>query len=71
MIETAFRNTPVTPENLWIAFENALFDDDFVLAKNLTITEIMKSWTEQPGYPLVEISKVNNAFTITQVLNYK
>lgn len=28
----------------------------------------MKSWTEQAGYPLVDIVKNNNTFVVTQVI---
>jgi len=62
-----FRYTAVTPEQLWIALENVLYDNEFDLGDNLTITQYMKSWTEQAGYPLVTIVKENNTFIITQV----
>uniref|UniRef100_A0A2H8TGD8 Aminopeptidase N n=1 Tax=Melanaphis sacchari TaxID=742174 RepID=A0A2H8TGD8_9HEMI len=55
-----------TPENLWDAFENVLFDVQFDLGESVTVTEFMRSWTEQPGYPLVEIVRNNDTFVITQ-----
>lgn len=61
------RYTAATPEQLWIALENVLYDNEFDLGDNLTITQYMKSWTEQAGYPLVTIVKENNTFIITQV----
>lgn len=33
----------------------------------MTVTEFMRSWTEQPGYPLVEIVRDNATFVVTQV----
>lgn len=33
----------------------------------MTVTEFMRSWTEQPGYPLVEIVRDNSTFVVTQV----
>ncbi|XP_022172013.1 aminopeptidase N-like [Myzus persicae] len=55
-----------TPDDLWNAFENALYDVGFDLGEKLTVTEFMRSWTEQAGYPLVEIVKKNDTFVITQ-----
>ncbi|KAL5244502.1 hypothetical protein ACI65C_011912 [Semiaphis heraclei] len=55
-----------TPEELWSAFENVLYDAKFDLGENVTVTELMRSWTEQAGYPLVEIVKEKDTFVITQ-----
>jgi puromycin-sensitive aminopeptidase len=46
-----------TTEDLWIALEK-------VSGKN--VKKIMKSWTEKPGYPLVEILNANNKIKLTQ-----
>lgn len=62
-----FRFRAATPDDLWNAFENALYDVGFDLGEKLTVTEFMRSWTEQAGYPLVEIVKKNDTFVITQV----
>lgn len=62
-----FRFNAATPEELWTAFENVLYDAEFDLGENVTITEFMRSWTEQAGYPLVEVAKENDTFIITQV----
>lgn len=64
-----FRYAAATPEQLWIALENVLYDNEFDLGDNLTVTQFMRSWTEQTGYPLVTITKENNTFEITQVNN--
>lgn len=61
------RYNAVTPNELWIAFENVLIDNDFKLDEDISVTQYMKSWTEQAGYPLVTIARVNNTFIITQV----
>ncbi|CAH1738623.1 aminopeptidase N-like [Aphis gossypii] len=55
-----------TPEELWNAFENVLYDAEFDVGENVTVTEFMRSWTEQPGYPLVEIVRDNSTFVVTQ-----
>lgn len=61
------RYKATTPEELWIAFENVLYDKEFDIGDNFTVTQFMRTWTEQAGYPLVKIVKENNAFIITQV----
>lgn len=60
------RYNVATPNELWIAFENILIDNNFEL-EDISVTEYMKSWTEQPGYPLVTVVRMNNTFVITQV----
>lgn len=67
-ITIVFRYNAVTPEQLWIAFENVLYNADFELDENVSVTEFMKSWTEQAGYPLVTVIKVNDTFIISQVV---
>lgn len=61
------RFNAATPEKLWNAFENVLYDAQFDFGGNVTVTEFMRSWTEQPGYPLVEIVRDNVTFVVTQV----
>ncbi|VVC40910.1 Hypothetical protein CINCED_3A002040 [Cinara cedri] len=55
-----------TPEDLWTAFENVLFEEEFELGDNITVTEFMESWTEQSGYPLVRVKRENDTFVVTQ-----
>lgn len=62
-----FRFKAATPEELWDAFENVLYDAEYDLGENVTVTKFMRSWTEQAGYPLVEVVKENDSFIITQV----
>lgn len=62
-----FRYGTVTPEDLWTAFEIILYENEFDLGDDINITQYMKSWTEQSGFPLVKIVKENNTFVITQV----
>lgn len=62
------RYNAATPEELWNAFENVLYDADFELDENVSVTEFMKSWTEQTGYPLINVMKVNDTFVISQVI---
>ncbi|XP_025405726.1 aminopeptidase N-like isoform X2 [Sipha flava] len=62
----ANRYEAATPEKLWNAFENVLYEADYELGENVNVTLFMNSWTEQVGYPLVTISKVNDSLSITQ-----
>lgn len=62
------RYKAVTPENLWMAFEYVLKDTNFTLDENINVTQYMKTWTEQPGYPLVKVNRVNKTFVVTQVI---
>lgn len=62
------RYKAVTPEELWIAFESTLIDNNYELDNNISVTQYMRSWTEQAGYPLVNIIRENNTFVITQVI---
>lgn len=58
----------MNPEKLWTEFENVLYETNFELDKSINVTQYMKSWTEQAGYPLVNILKYNNTFIVTQVI---
>lgn len=58
----------MNPEKLWTEFENVLYETNFELDKSINVTQYMKSWTEQAGYPLVNIVKYNNTFIVTQVI---
>lgn len=64
-----YRYLAATPEDLWMAFETVLYDEEFDLDDSITITQFMKSWTEQAGYPLVYIMKENNSLVISQVIS--
>jgi tricorn protease interacting factor F2/3 len=46
-----------TSENLWESFE---------AVSNQPVTRIMKSWIEQPGYPVLEVNREENRLFVTQ-----
>lgn len=58
----------MTPNKLWTALELAVHDEKFVLGGNLTVTQYVKPWFEQVGYPWLKVKKVNGTFVVTQVL---
>lgn len=56
---SAFRTT--TPENLWEPFTKDIVD-------KIKLSEIMKNWINNPGYPVISVSRENENITIKQVL---
>ncbi|XP_050466418.1 putative aminopeptidase-2 [Cataglyphis hispanica] len=54
------RNGTALPTDLWESFEK------FVSIEKASIKEIMDSWTNQPGYPVVNATLNNNIVTLTQ-----
>lgn len=62
-----FRNGAVTPSNLWAVYENYYFEIDYQLSENVPFTNFIQSWTDQSGYPVVNVTKNQNTFIITQV----
>lgn len=62
-----FRNSAVTPSNLWAVYENYYFEINYKLSENVPFTNFIQSWTDQSGYPVVNVTKNQNTFIITQV----
>lgn len=58
------RNGTARPTDLWESFEK------FVSVEEASIEEIMDTWTNQPGYPVVNAILNNNVLTLTQVISY-
>lgn len=56
------------PDQLFEAFELTLakYQLDFGHGQ-VTVTEFMKHWTEQAGYPAINVTKVNGSFIVKQV----
>ncbi|KAL6443889.1 hypothetical protein ACFW04_001722 [Cataglyphis niger] len=54
------RNGTASPSDLWESFEK------FVSIEKASIEEIMDSWTNQPGYPVVNATLNNNILRLTQ-----
>lgn len=59
----------VSPHAFYEALEYEAQIHSFPLPHGISITEIMKTWTENAGYPLITVSRdaKNNAITIQQV----
>ncbi|XP_050434301.1 thyrotropin-releasing hormone-degrading ectoenzyme-like [Adelges cooleyi] len=60
----------VNPKGLWDAFEETLSKRKQTLVKDQTVNEVMSTWTEQSGYPVVNVAKhknvTKNQFVMTQ-----
>jgi len=53
------------PADLWESFES--FVSIPIRNRNRSIEEIMNTWTDQPGYPVVHATLTNTVLTLTQV----
>lgn len=60
------RYSKAGPKELWETFDYLLYDTD--VEDEVTVNETMYLWTEQPGYPLVNVmTSDNGSIVITQV----
>jgi len=66
-INTIYRYTAVEPEKLWNAFDNALFDLTKSGLNDNNVRTVMSTWTEQAGYPVVNVMKKGKSLVLTQV----
>jgi len=57
----------VDPDVLFAAFEYTISEYQFNFGQDFTVTDFMKQWTEQSGYPMINVVKVNDEFIVTQV----
>lgn len=64
---TRNRYESVGPEALYSAFESTVHEYDFDFGQGVTVTSFMKQWTEQAGYPMIDVTKIDDKFYITQV----
>lgn len=57
------------PTDLWESFEQ--FASISPSKRKASIEEIMNTWTDQPGYPVVNATLLSNSIlTLTQVMSY-
>lgn len=66
-----FRYKAAEPKNLWNSFDSVIFDMTYkagILSNSITVEEYMKSWTDQAGYPVINVDSGNpNYLIVTQV----
>lgn len=53
------------PTDLWESFEQFVS-----ISFHSSIEEIMTTWTDQPGYPVVNATLVGTILTLTQVISH-
>lgn len=65
-----WRYSVAVPDDLYSCFDKVLVDNKFEIGNGLTVKEFMSNWTLQEGYPLLSITRDNeaNTFIITQVI---
>lgn len=63
----ANRYSIVNPDHLWNAFDNALLELKKQGIHSETTHKIMDSWTNEFGYPVVNINKKDKSLVLTQV----
>ncbi|XP_064071370.1 membrane alanyl aminopeptidase-like [Vanessa tameamea] len=65
LVERAYQHA--FPSDLFSSFEKAV-EVDNVLSENLNISQIMRYWVEEPGYPVlnVNVDMANGNITLTQ-----
>ncbi|XP_066141998.1 aminopeptidase N-like [Euwallacea fornicatus] len=57
---------PVEPQDLWDALEAVLENEDLSLPKNVTLSEVVDSWINKGGYPVLNVSLTNGDLIISQ-----
>ncbi|XP_076637043.1 uncharacterized protein LOC143349583 [Colletes latitarsis] len=57
-------NKVARPENLWYEFQEEINRREIKLASS--VNDIMTTWTEQPGYPVLHVSIKNGVATVQQ-----
>lgn len=56
------------PDQLFAAFEETVAEYKFDFGHgDVTVTDFMRHWTEQAGYPVIGVAKVDGSFVLTQV----
>lgn len=63
-----FKYGAVTPSNLWAVFENYYFETGYKLSDNVPFTNFIQSWTDQSGYPVINVTRNQNTYIISQKL---
>ncbi|KAL0111090.1 hypothetical protein PUN28_012804 [Cardiocondyla obscurior] len=61
---TKWKYNTVRPADLWKSFDSLVSIS--IDRKNVSVEEIMNTWTNQPGYPVVLATKKGSELTLTQ-----
>lgn len=70
MIYVFYRESVVTPDNLYSSIDNVLIDNGIEFGNGLNVQNFMSNWTTQAGYPILDIkkNKTANKYLLTQVI---
>lgn len=55
------------PSDLYASFDRVLEQYNYKLGNELTVDQFMSNWTLQTGHPLIQITKNETFFSVTQV----
>jgi len=67
---TTCRYGAASADDLWAVFENYYFDNGYQLIAGPTevpFTDFVRSFMDQPGYPVVHVTKTPREFRVSQV----
>ncbi|CAH1723017.1 unnamed protein product [Aphis gossypii] len=62
------------PKNLWNSFDSVIFDANYksgILGNTITVEEYMRSWTDQAGYPVINVDSGNANYLIVTQKQYQ
>jgi len=69
-----YKYKAVEPKNLWNSFDNVIFEANYksgILGNTITVEEYMRSWTDQAGYPVVNVDSGNPNYLIVTQKQYE
>lgn len=67
MLRVCRRYSGAGPKQLWETFDYVLYDADYTIEEDVTVNNSMYLWTEQAGYPLINITETDGSVIVTQV----
>ncbi|XP_050546402.1 aminopeptidase N-like [Daktulosphaira vitifoliae] len=60
-----YKNTK--PKDMWDSIDSVLYEADYKLTDNIQIRDFMRSWTENEGYPIINVAYQNKkSYSVTQ-----
>lgn len=63
-----YQNGTVTPTDLWKTFDP--YVSIVIDTHRVSVEDVMNTWTNQPGYPVVHAELNDDKLTLTQVHHY-
>ncbi|KAL5242092.1 hypothetical protein ACI65C_009502 [Semiaphis heraclei] len=69
-----YKYKAVEPKNLWNSFDSVIYDANYksgILGNTITVEEFMRSWTDQAGYPVINIDTTNPNYIVISQKQYQ